>query len=279
MFRSILYCVLLSCPLVFQPLLAASKAVVEKEDYQIQKDDYQLQKDDLLKLIVYQEDDLSTETQIGKSGDVSFPLIGNVKVVGLTLKAAGSEIKKLYEKDYLVNAHVNLTVMSYAKKWVVIGGDVRQPGTIEYPEAGALDLRSAIAQAGGLLETANDHGITLRRKSGGSSTHSLSRSVGVILKHGDTVTVSRNAQSHSTVTVSGQVKTPGVVTFPKTGGMNIVTAIAQSGGFSKIAYRKTVAVTRDGRRTIVNYADIANGEAKMYSLRAGDLVIVKESRW
>lgn len=241
--------------------------------------DYKLQKDDALRMTVYQEVDLATETQIGKSGSVSFPLIGNIKVIGLTIKEAEGQIKALYEKDYLVSAKVNLMVLAYAKKWVIVGGDVRRPGNVEYPEAGSLTLPGAIAQAGGLMETANPHGIVLRRKTGGTSTYSLRSSSGIILKHGDTITVSRMAISSSTITVSGQVQKPGMIQFPKQGGLDIVTAIAQAGGPNRIAYTKTVTVRRSGRSYTIPYSDILKGKVKTYSLRAGDVVFIKESKW
>jgi len=241
--------------------------------------EYRLQKDDVLRMMVYQEEELATETRVGKSGFVSFPLIGTVKVVGLTVKEAEDQVKAMYEKDYLVSAKVNLTILSYAKKWVVVGGDVRRPGTIEYPEEGALNLWAAIAQSGGLMETANDQSIILRHKDGGSSTHSLSAASGIILKHGDTVTVSRNTLSRSTVTVAGQVNRSGVVEFPKEGGLDLVTAIAQAGGFNRIANQKIVIVHRGGKRHSVNYRDITKGKASMFNLRAGDIVTVEESPW
>ena len=240
--------------------------------------EYRLQKDDALRMTVYQEEELGTETQIGKSGFVSFPLIGSVKVLGLTVKEAEEAVRVLYEKDYLVSAKVNLAVLSYSKKWVVVGGEVRRPGTIEYPEEGSLDLRGAIAQAGGLMETANESSITLRRKSGATSTHSLAGSGGITLKHGDMLTVNRTAMSQSSVTVSGQVNRPGIVAFPKRGGLSLVTAIAQAGGFSRIANRKNVTVRRNGRAHLIDYRVIAAGK-ETFSLRAGDIIIVKESIW
>jgi len=240
--------------------------------------DYRLEKDDTIKMTVYQEDELGSETQIGKLGFVSFPLIGSIKVLGLTVKEAEEAVRVLYEKDYLVSAKVNLTVLSYSKKWVVVGGEVRRPGTIGYPEEGSLDLRGAIAQAGGLMESANENSIVLRRKSGATSSHSLGGSGGLILKHGDTLTVSRNTLDISTVTVSGHVNRPGIVTFPKRGGLSLVTAIAQSGGFSRIANKKNVTVRRNGRPHIIDYRAIAAGK-ETFSLRAGDIIIVKESIW
>ena len=108
---------------------------------------YTLKKDDVIRMTVFQEEDLETEAQIGKSGSISFPLIGNVQLIGLTVANAEQKIEALYEQDYLVNARVNVSLVAYADKWVIVGGDVRSPGTIKMPEEGALDLRGAIAQA------------------------------------------------------------------------------------------------------------------------------------
>lgn len=265
---------------MFRALITALLFCLPLQSYAEDKSsDYRLLKDDAVRMTVYGEDELAMEAQIGKSGFVSFPLIGAVKVIGLTVKETEDKLKALYEQDYLVSAQVSLTVLAYAKKWVIVGGEVRRPGTIEILESGSLDLRGAVAQAGDLMETANEHGIVLRRKSGGVSTYSLSRSSGIILKHGDTVTVNRKSQSSSTVTVSGHVNRPGVIVFPKSGGLNLVTAIAQAGGFGRIADKKNVTVSRGGRLTLINYKDMASGKAEMYNLRAGDIVIIRESKW
>ncbi|SHK25747.1 polysaccharide export outer membrane protein [Rubritalea squalenifaciens DSM 18772] len=241
--------------------------------------EYVLKKDDTVRMTVFQEDELATQAQIGKSGAVSFPLIGNVQLVGLSVKDAEQKVRDLYEKDYLVNAQVNIAVLAYAEKWVIVGGDVRRPGTINMPEEGALDLRGAIAQAGGVAESANTSSIVVRSKDGNVRTLSLDGSGSVVLKHGDSVTVGRSTLNRSTVTVSGNVNRPGIIEFPKVGSLDIVTAIAQAGGFTRIANTKEVIVRRDKKQYTVSLKDIERGSAKMFYLRAGDLVIVQESRW
>ncbi len=241
--------------------------------------EYRLQKDDTVRMIVFQEDQLSRESTIGKSGFVSFPLIGNVELIGKTIKDAELEIKELYEADYLVNAQVNLSIIGYAEKWVIVGGDVRAPGTIRYPEEGALDLRGAVAQAGGVLESADVSGIVVRSKSGKISKYSLKSSGSKVLLHGDSVTVPRSTLRQSSITVSGNVNRPGIVSFPKTGRLDILTAIAQAGDFNRIANKKDVIISRNGRRIIVSLRDIKNAKIKMFYLQAGDIVIVQESRF
>ena len=261
---------------LFSFLLALCLSVfAQAED----KKEYRLQKDDTVRMIVFQEEELSRESQIGKSGFVSFPLIGNVELIGKTIKDAEQEIKELYEKDYLVNAQVNLSIVGYADKWVIVGGDVRSPGTIRYPEEGALDLRGAVAQAGGELESADVSSIVIRSKDGKISKYSLKSSGSKVLKHGDSVTVPRSTLKQSSITVSGNVNRPGIVTFPKTGKLDILTAIAQAGDFSRIANKKDVIISRDGRRIIVSLRDIKSAKVKMFYLEAGDIVIVQESRF
>ncbi len=241
--------------------------------------EYKLEKDDVISMLVFQEPDLVTEAQIGKSGYVSFPLIGNVKLIGKSLKQAEDEIQALYEKDYLVNAQVNLSIIAYAEKWVMVGGDVRAPGMIKYPEEGALDLRGAVAQAGGVLESADTTRIRVRSKTGEITSYNLKSSGSKVLGHGDSVTVARSSIKQSTVTVSGNVNKPGIVDYPKSGSLDILTAIAQAGDFNRIANKKDVVVTRNGRRMIISLRDIKNGKTKMFHLRPGDILIVQESRF
>ena len=58
---------------------------------------------DEILVTVYQEDDLTTKTIIDKNGMVMLPLLGQVKISGLTVGQATAQIQQLYDKDYLVN--------------------------------------------------------------------------------------------------------------------------------------------------------------------------------
>ena len=240
--------------------------------------EHKLEKDDVIRLVVFQEDDLTTEATIGKSGNVSFPLIGNVELAGKSLKEAEVEIKALYEKDYLRNAQVNLSIRKHAEKWVNVGGEVRRSGRIQYPEEDSLDLRSAIAQAGDLTDEADSGRIKVRRGNGKTETYRLSQTSGVTLRHGDFVIVEREAQSQATVTVSGSVNRPGLVKYPKKGRLDIVAAIAQAGGFGRLAHKREVKVRRGKTIIAVSLRDIERNKAPMFYLQAGDTVIVRESK-
>jgi polysaccharide export outer membrane protein len=79
--------------------------------------------------------------------------------------------------------------------------------------------------------------------------------------------------------VFGEVQKPG--TFPYDEEMSIIQAITVAGGFSKLASKNDVAVTRliDGKETKirVRVADIGTGREKNLKLFPGDIVFVPES--
>lgn len=78
--------------------------------------------------------------------------------------------------------------------------------------------------------------------------------------------------------VLGQVAKPG--TFPFEGEMNIVQAITLAGGFTQMARKNNVIVTRvDGgveKRIKVPVERISEGLAPNFQLKAGDIVFVPE---
>ncbi|MBT8038343.1 MAG: polysaccharide export protein [Verrucomicrobiae bacterium] len=251
-------------------------------------EDYRLQQTDVISLSVYQEADMQTEAMIGKSGNVSLPLIGTVEIKGLTLREAEQKVKELYEKDYLVDPKVRMTIVSYAKKWLTVAGAVENPGNIAYPEEGTINLASAVAMAGGVMEMGNSRNITVARKAGGASKHSLANSGKILLLPGDTVVVPRLPRTDlkltvRTSTVSGEVKNPGDISLPSNGKIDILTAIAKAGGFSKVANQKECILHRKmktGYKAIdVSIRNIRSGKDPMVFIYQGDIIIIKESRF
>lgn len=127
---------------------------------------YQLSPSDQIAVEVFGEDDLRTAAQIGADGAVSLPLLGPVRLGGLTLVQAASRLTELYGRDYLVNPKVNVSLVGYAKARFTVLGQVNRPGAYEMPEGatGGIDILDAIAMAGGYTRIAAPERISVRRK-------------------------------------------------------------------------------------------------------------------
>lgn len=238
-----------------------------------------LKPDDTLRMAVFGEEDLVCQARILKSGEVSFPLIGLVKVGGLTIGEATEKVRALYAQDFLVDPKIALTVDAYAQEFVSVVGAVTTPGQVPIPENGKLDMAAAMAAAGGLTAAADPNRITLNRREGGSSDYSMQAiqsGGGPILQSGDRVIAYRSPFSGKFVTIRGQVRRPGPLAIPLDGKLDLVTALALAGDFTELANPKKITLTRAGRNTLLNFSDLtAEGAAKLF-LQGGDVVQVAE---
>lgn len=113
--------------------------------------DYKLGSGDEIKIVVYNEPDLTTQVKIDKSGMISFPFLEDIKVLGLSTKALEAQIKQGLLGDYLIDPQVSVSIVTHRPFF--IHGQVKRPGGYPYQED--LTLDKAIAIAGGLAERAS----------------------------------------------------------------------------------------------------------------------------
>jgi len=130
---------------------------------EIVKSDYVLQPSDLLHVLVFQEDDLQRDVRISQEYSITLPLIGQVDLKGKTLREAEILIRDLYNKDYLVNPQVTVSVMEYTKTSVNVLGSVGQPGSVVFTPEQPMSLLDAIARAGGFNRLADRKHVSLSR--------------------------------------------------------------------------------------------------------------------
>lgn len=126
--------------------------------------DYILQPSDVIQVQVFQEPDLDRQLRISQDMRVVLPLIGEVDVSSKTVRQLEAEIRAAYDRDYLVNPQVNVTVLEYTKLTVNVLGSVNQPGPVLIPPEGKLYLMDAIARAGGFNRLAKLSDVTLTRR-------------------------------------------------------------------------------------------------------------------
>jgi polysaccharide biosynthesis/export protein VpsN len=112
---------------------------------------YQFGPGDTIKISVYQEADLSVTAQISQQGFIDMPLLGSVKMTGLTQQGAKEQLEKMLRDGYLVSPSVSITVDSYRPFFIY--GEVRNPGSYAYQPD--ITLEQAIALSGGLLDRAS----------------------------------------------------------------------------------------------------------------------------
>ena len=135
---------------------------------------YRLSPNDLVRVRVFQEDDLTTELRLGKDGSATFPLLGVVNLGGKTVDEAAASLRDSLGKDFLVNPQVTLTVVEYAKRRFTVLGQVQKPGTFEIPNEETVTLMQAIAMAGGYTRLANRSGVIVSRNVAGKKvSHTL----------------------------------------------------------------------------------------------------------
>jgi polysaccharide export outer membrane protein len=131
--------------------------------------DYRLAANDVVHIKVFQEDELETTERIAKNGTVTIPLIKNATIGGLTRREAEQRIEALF-KEYLVKPQVTVRIVEYTKRRITVLGQVNDPGAIELPAEGSIDVLEAIGMAGGYSRIANPSKITVKRKVGGKDT-------------------------------------------------------------------------------------------------------------
>jgi len=147
-------------------ILAASKASPGAASVITVSPQYVLRQGDVVQVKVYQEEDLTSVSRIGRDGTITMPLLGSVNVASNTLEAATVTIRDLLAKDYLVNPQVTLNITEFAKRRFTVLGQVQHPGTYEMPADEAVSLLQAIASAGGYTRIGNPRKITVMRTVG-----------------------------------------------------------------------------------------------------------------
>jgi len=130
--------------------------------------DYILKSGDTLDMVIYREPDLSIRSRIGKDGMIQLPLLGEIKLAGMTVRNATTLIRNRYNADYLVDPEVYLNIAAYnANKFTIIG-QVNKPGAYEFSGSEPLGMLEAIGMAGGFTRIADRGHVIVKRREGNS---------------------------------------------------------------------------------------------------------------
>jgi polysaccharide export outer membrane protein len=115
--------------------------------------DYHVGPENLLQIDVHYGKDgvISQKVRVSSKNQITFPLVGEVDVTGLTVSDIETKLYTLLEKDYLVNPQVNVVIEEYST--VSVMGEVKKPGS--YPIKGRLTVVEAVSLAEGFTKIAS----------------------------------------------------------------------------------------------------------------------------
>jgi len=145
---------------------------------------YVLDSGDRVRVIVYEQPDLTNTYSVDQAGYISFPLVGAVPARGSTAKQLEKKLAEKLRQGYLREPDVSVEVDQYRP--VFIMGEVGAPG--QYSYVPTMTVQQAIAVAGGFTPRAKQSLVDITRQIDG---HVMTGSVSTSdpLMPGDTVYV------------------------------------------------------------------------------------------
>jgi polysaccharide biosynthesis/export protein VpsN len=122
---------------------------------------YQLGSGDRLSIVFFGKHvgDLSGEYEIDGAGMIPMPLVGSIRIQGLTLAEAEAAIKAAYQPDYVKDPRLSLQVLNYRPFYIM--GQVNSPGS--YPYVNGITVLEAVVIAGGFTKRARESSMQIIR--------------------------------------------------------------------------------------------------------------------
>ena len=230
---------------------------------------------DVLKVSVYGNPDLATDTRVSDAGTITIPLLGPVEVSGLTAAGAEKKIGGLLETGgFLRKAQVNILITNIQNQQVSVLGQVNRPG--RYPIEGRRSVLDLLALAGGIAVDGGDT-ASLIRKRNGITTKEVIDVVGMVrdgdlnkdveMAANDVLYVERAPRFY----IYGEVQRPGPFRLER--AMTVLQALSAGGGLTARGTERGMVIKRrdaNGKQQVI--------DAKQDDLvQVDDVVYVKES--
>jgi polysaccharide export outer membrane protein len=226
--------------------------------------EYVLGPADVLHITVFNSPELTSDVRVSETGSISFPLIGQVAVVGLTVSEAQAAIaRKLADGHFVVNPQVNILPTTITGSQVTVVGHVNRPG--RYPLLTTdTHVSDALAAAGGIDAIGGDSIILIRHQDGKEMRTLLDVTDLFVrgsqqdqrVQAGDTLYLPREARFF----VYGEVHNPGAFRLER--HMTVMQALA-IGGFVN---------ERGSERRLEIYRQADDGSTHTVELQLTDLL-------
>lgn len=248
-----------------QPAIQSSSAATEKKEsispsppeksdlYESSPLDYTIAEPDVLYISVWKEPELTASVKVRPDGKISFPLVGDVYVRGMTPDELKKELT-IRLKKYIVQPLVYVKVETIESQRVYLLGAFENPKVLQLTHK--TTILEAITQAGGIAidkYTGEEIGdvenayvsrnniiqdVNLRKL---LREHDMRQNIP--LKPGDIIYVPPAISPGSEVYVFGEVNSPGRIPLKKDARLSEI--LAKAGGLTKENYSVgTIAVVR-----------------------------------
>ena len=246
-------------------------------------DVYRIGQSDLLSIKVFQAEELSGQVRVDQRGAITLPLLGSVRLAGLTKVQAERRLIELLGANLMQDPQVSIFIEEFTNQRITVEGEVNKQGV--FPLTGKITVLQAIALAGGLGELAKTDSVSLfRKQASGNRVYYLDINLirngkvnDPFVMNNDRIVVQRSAKR--TVTVEGEVNKPGIFTFtePRT----ILQTIALSQGLTTLGAPNKVILFRreEGNEKAygINLTSIRQGKERDPFVQAGDRIVVHRS--
>ena len=230
---------------------------------------------DTVKISVFQNPDLSTETRVSARGTISFPLLGEVGIGGMTPAAAEARLADLLKKgNFILNPQVNMVVTQVRSRQVSVLGQVNRPGkyALEDFNSRLVDL---LALAGGVSPAGADSVTIVSTRDGKTKKTEIDLpamyragdlSQNIEVQGGDTVYVQRAPVFY----IYGEVQRAGAYRLEP--NMTVTQALSLGGGLTVRGTERGVRIKR------FDAGKVTRVEVTMDDfLRPDDVVFVREA--
>jgi polysaccharide biosynthesis/export protein len=206
------------------------------KDVKAQPSEYKLGGGDSVRVAVFLNPELATEARLSEQGEINFPLVGLVKIAGLSITEAERHISdQLKQGGYVQKAQVLISITAYRSHVVSILGNVVRPG--RYPlELPGIKLTELIAVAGGVSIGGSDTVILTRQTPNAKQSKfeidlpsiflEGNSKFDYVLQAGDSIYVHKQPNFY----ISGSIGRPGIYIIDR--GLSVAQAIAKGGSYT-----------------------------------------------
>jgi polysaccharide biosynthesis/export protein len=261
----LLAAIVMAAPAAAQPQLADSRPSKET-----------LGAGDSIRITVFQNQDLTTETRLSPAGSIVFPLIGEVALDGLTPAQAGSRIAdRLKRGRYIVNPQVAVAIVQVRSRQVHVLGQVLRPGTYVLEDT-ASRLTDILTLAGGISPAGADAVTILKRRGSNPGKYEINvpaifnggdPAANIEIESGDTLFVERAPVFY----IYGEVQRAGAYRLEP--HMIVMQALSLGGGLTARGTERGIGIHR--REPGGQFRKL---EARLTdTVQADDIVFVRES--